>query len=219
MLYSNMTHIDPGLNVTFNGKSIKFKPHEDFLGVVIDSGLRFSEHVRVICNKLSKVVGVLYRLRDFVPYNTLVNLYYTLIYSYLLYGNIVWGGTFNQHLIPLKKIQKKLIRIITKSGYIAHTTPLFYQTNILKVDNVHKYLLARHMYKLRERNPEIFNRQHSYYARHRNDAQATFDTLALTQHSVSYKCPHVWNNLPRDIRDSESMFIFKRRVKLLYLEK
>ena len=106
MLYSNLTDIDYNLNVRFNGEKLKFKSYENFLGVIIDSGLKFAEHIRVTCNKLSKSVGLLYRLRDFVPHNILINLYYSLVYPYILYGNIVWGGTYGEHLAPMKHISK-----------------------------------------------------------------------------------------------------------------
>ena len=91
-------------------------------------------------------------LKDFVPQQVLIKLYYSLVYPYLLYGNTVWGGTFDQHLEPLKLIQKKILRIITGSEYLAHANPLFYQTNILKVSDLHKYLLAQYMFKFKRAN-------------------------------------------------------------------
>ena len=217
MLSSNLPNIDHTLSIIFNGSPIKFKTHEDFLGLLVDTGLKFTEHIRYISNKLSKSVGILYKLKDYVPQRVLINLYYSLVYPYLLYGNTVWGGTFDQHLEPLKLIQKKILRIITGSEYLAHTNPLFYQTNILKVSDLHKYLLAQYMFKLREINPEIFDRQHSYYTRYRNDAQAAFNRLTLTQHSLSYAGPHIWNELPRNIRESKGLAQFRHLVKGYYI--
>ena len=219
MLYSNLADSDLSLKIMFQGTAIKFKTHEEFLGMIIDSGLRFSEHIRFICNKLSKSAGILYRLREFVPQQILTSLYYSLIYPYLIYGNLVWGGTFSQHLKPLKLLQKKLIRIITNSEYLAHTNPLFRQTNILKIDDLHKFILVQYMHKVRETEPAVFDRHHSYYTRYRNDAQASLNRLTLTQHSVSFAGPHAWNELPSDIRNSVDLQQFKRRVKMYYISK
>ena len=60
----------------------------------------------------------MYRLRDSVLQDVLINLYYNLAYPYLLYGNAVWGNENPVHLSTLIKIQKKLIRIITMSDYL-----------------------------------------------------------------------------------------------------
>jgi len=75
-------------------------------------------------------------LRFFLPRASLKTLYYTLIYPYLHYGNIVWGGTYHIRLERLRILQKKVIRIITNSPYRAHTNPLFKSESILKIDDI-----------------------------------------------------------------------------------
>ena len=52
-------------------------------------------------------------------------LYYVLVYPYLHYGNITWANTYQSTLEPIRKLQKKIIRMITFSGYTDHTIPLF----------------------------------------------------------------------------------------------
>ena len=135
---------------------------------------------------MSRSAGLFYKLKNYVPRAVLINLYYSLVYPYLLYGNIVWGGTNDQHIIPLQLLQKKIVRIITDSNYLAHTDPLFKQTNILKIKDLHKYLLCLYMYKLKSSNHSIFVSIHDYYTRHRSDAQVEFQRLMLTQRSISY---------------------------------
>ena len=51
--------------------------------------------------------------------------------SYLSYGIllVVWDIV----AVRLEKIQKKAIRLITLSGYIAHTDPLFKELQLLKI--------------------------------------------------------------------------------------
>ena len=52
-------------------------------------------------------------------------LYYALIYPYLSYGNIVWQNTYTTRLEQTRRLQKKIIRIITFSKFKEHTDPLF----------------------------------------------------------------------------------------------
>ena len=49
-----------------------------------------------ICNKVSKNIGVIYRMSAFK--HVLLNMYYTLAYPLLAYCNDVWGGAAAVHL-------------------------------------------------------------------------------------------------------------------------
>ena len=53
-----------------------------------------------------------------------LSLYYTLIYPYLSYCNIVWSSTYNTHLNRIFILQKSAIHALSKSEYHAHTAPL-----------------------------------------------------------------------------------------------
>ena len=52
-------------------------------------------------------------------------LYYSLIYSYFYYCNIVWASTFETNLCCLVILQKHIINIINKSHFNAHIDPIF----------------------------------------------------------------------------------------------
>jgi len=48
---------------------------------------------------------------------------------------------------PLNKIHKSIIRIMTKSSRLAHTSPLFHKLNILKIKDIHNLEMAKTIYK------------------------------------------------------------------------
>ena len=52
-------------------------------------------------------------------------LYYSLIYPYFYYCNIVWASTFETNVRRLVILQKHIINIINKSHFNAHTDPIF----------------------------------------------------------------------------------------------
>ena len=122
------------------------------------------------------------------------------------------GGTYDTHLSPLVLLQKKIIRIITGQSYFAHTDPLFLQTGILKIPDIHKYLLGIYMFK-NKMNNNLPRSLHDYYTRGFNNIPIAFQRLTLTQHSINYEASQVWNNLPLDIRNSTSLHIFKKSLK------
>ena len=102
------------------------------LGVIIDSKLNWAAHILYIKIKMSKSIGILLKIRKFLQ-NTVRNMYFTFIYPYLIYWIEVWGNAQHTHLDPLIILQKKSIRTIKLSHYLAHTEPLFEKLNILDI--------------------------------------------------------------------------------------
>ena len=71
------------------GVNVPNRESGKFLGVMIDRSLRFDEHVSVLCRKLSKTAGIFNRLKNILPTDILIKLYYSLVYPYFLYCNSV----------------------------------------------------------------------------------------------------------------------------------
>ena len=86
-------------------------------------------------------------MRVTVPRKVMSWLYYSLVYPYLVYCNGVWGGAYRTITDKLFRLQKKIIRIMFNANYLSHTTPLFFQSKILNVADIHEYLLALYVYK------------------------------------------------------------------------
>ena len=102
-----------------------------FLGVIIDSKLNWAAHILYIKNNISKSIGIIFKIRNFLDKHILRNMYFTFIYPYLIYCVEIWGNTNETHLKTLIQIQKRSIRTITFSHYQDHTGPLFDILNIL----------------------------------------------------------------------------------------
>ena len=97
------------ISLFFNSTRIKFKVNENLLGLIIDEEVKFAVHSEYVCSKVSKAVGLLYKLRDYIPQDVMLSLYYSLAFPYILYGNLVWGGTYEVHLQSLVLKQKNLL--------------------------------------------------------------------------------------------------------------
>ena len=57
---------------------------------------------------------------------------------------MVWGIESSR----IEVLQKKAIRLVTNSAYIAHTTPLFMEEELLKVQDIFQLKLRKFYYKL-----------------------------------------------------------------------
>ena len=128
--------------ISLDNRILPFSNVHKFLGVIIDKNLRFDEHIRAVCKKISKSIGIMYKLKNYMPQHLLISIYYSLIYPYLTYGNLIWGGTYPTHLEPLFLLQKKVVRIISKSNYLSHTDPIFSRLGLLKLPDIHIFLVS-----------------------------------------------------------------------------
>ena len=130
----------------------------------------------------------------------------------------MWGSTSDVHLSPLILLQKRIVRIITYSHYLAHTNPLFHANSILKIKDIYRYKLGIHMYELYNSGVNL-HPTHQYFTRQRNNAAVAFQRLTQTQKSVSFTGPHLWNNIPQNIRSAVSLKIFKRAYRQYLIDK
>ena len=83
-----------------------------YLGVIIDNKITWIPHITYVKNKVSKGIGILYKARKYLKRHTLINLYHSYIYPYLIYCIEAWGNATNCHLEQLYPTQKKVARII-----------------------------------------------------------------------------------------------------------
>ena len=107
MLINNCKKIDIGNNtLSMNNVVIENVKSFKFLGIIIDDRFSFKEHISYIENKVSKSIGIIKRFH-FLPSNVLRNLYFSIIHSYLSYGNVIWGSTAPSNLMSLSLLNKK----------------------------------------------------------------------------------------------------------------
>lgn len=118
-------------------------------------------------------------------------------------------------------MQKKAIRIITKSGYNAHTNAIFKSTSILPFEKI-IYLSAAmfmHSYEYGYA-PKAFenvwlknnDRNLMYGLRNNNDYIVPQPRLDVFKKSPLYYLPYLWNNL-NDNKYQQNPFTFKIAIK------
>ena len=96
------------------------KDHVKYLGVLLDSNLSWKFRIDNVALKVSRTVGVVARLRRFVPRTTLLNIYQSLILPYLTNGLAAWGQPAKTHLQKILVLQKRVLRLMYFSKSRAH---------------------------------------------------------------------------------------------------
>ena len=130
-------------------ESFKVKQVESckFLGVYLDEKLTWKTHIEQITSKMSKAIGIISRIKHILPKYILHTLYYTMIYPYLHYCNIVWASTYPSRLEKLVVLQK-IIRIISACKYRDHTLNYFKELHIFKFPDINFLQTALFMYNI-----------------------------------------------------------------------
>ena len=196
-----------------------------FLGVYIDENLNWKSHIGHVCNKIAKSVGIIFKSRFLLSAKTKLSLYYSLIYPYLSYCNVAWSSTYITNLNRIFLLQKRVVRAMTNSDFLAHTAPLFARLRILDIFKVNSFYIAKFMFSyhhallpLSFRNLFVTNSQvHNYNTRSTANYRTHFCRTNIKQFSILYQGPKIWNSLPVNVKISNSLSCFKKRINDLLL--
>ena len=76
----------------------------------------------------------------------MLQLYYSLEHSQLIYGVAVWGNTFPSYLAKLTRLQNKALRLVTSSDWNASAASLYQKLNILSLSKLNKFEIAKFIF-------------------------------------------------------------------------
>ena len=188
-----------------------------FLGITLDHNLTWRSHINSICKTCCRNIGVLNKLKHFLPKPNMYQLYCTLILPFLTYGILLWGNANRNSLDRIVKLQKRAVRIITNSSYLSHTKPLFEKFNMLDVHQLYKKELGIFMYKYhngllpRSFDNVFINMKsiHNYDTRGKDNYRAEVHRL---NNGLSLG-PRLWNSLPKEMKEANCLSKFKTGIK------
>ena len=106
VIVSKRTPDTSNFNVSINHNKIG-KNCVKYLGVYINDKLTWKNQIDLICSKLSRVCGMVFKLRHYVPLSTLKLVYYSLFHSNIQYSLIIGVELQKVTLITLKFFKTK----------------------------------------------------------------------------------------------------------------
>jgi len=191
-----------------------------FLGLFLDQHLTFKNHANHVNSKISKSLGVLYKLKYYLPHSTLKLLYQTMLHPHFVYGIEAWFGTYSNVTNKLKVSQKKAIRTINDLPFIEHTTEYFKLNNILKLDDLYKYQVLRFMFNVIHHQIHNFSdinvRQqdvHQHNTRNRTQLSIPQFSHSKTQFAITYVGIKLWNALEEELKSELTLTSFSKKLK------
>lgn len=210
--YSELTFIT-------NNTECIIKPvtHVKYLGIILDSHLRWDRHINSVVAKLRFFINKFKYYKQIFSSGQLKILYYSLVQSHLTYGILAWGGVTNQHLKRLEITQKWILKIILQKPFLFPSDSLYQESGMLDLRQLFFRQLALTQYKKKEVSSYI---SHKYPTRKKeNTIVIPYVNKTIGQRCHCYLAPKIFNNIPEDISLISSFGLFKKRLTVWIMQK
>ena len=212
-------------DIRINDSPIERVTDFNFLGLQIDQHLNWNAHIQKSSNKISRTLGVMNRLKRYLPTKILRVLYNSLILPHLQYGILSWGFKLSR----LSKLQKRAIRVITCSKFNAHTEPLFKSLNLLKLEDMVSFNVLKLYYKLCHGNlpvyvTNLFTRNapgatHNYDLRPSGIFKTPTVHTCIAERCIRFMLPKIINDADPSVTEKADTHSFQGFTKYLKVTK
>ncbi|KAH9640947.1 hypothetical protein HF086_003037 [Spodoptera exigua] len=119
-----------------------------YLGVSVDDGLDWKEHIGAIAARLRKMIYIFKNLRQVANHKLAIQTYRALCECLIRYCVCVWGGACKSHLITVEKTQRALLKIIMFLPYRHPTSDVYAKADVLSVRRLFILEALRRFHKL-----------------------------------------------------------------------
>ena len=196
------------------------------LGVRIDSGLTFSEHLHFICKKASGKLNALSRQCAILPFHRRKILMQAFFNSQFAYCPLVWMFHSRKSNTKINNFHYRALRIVYQDE-TSTFDELLSKDGAITIHHRNIHLLATEMFKVEKglsppfmsnifgTNPNLNAENVSSNTR----AKSTFyssgnpKTQTFGIETLRYLGPKIWELVPADIKSAASIGIFKKRVR------
>jgi len=209
------------IDVTINNLRIEEVKQIKYLGLIIDNSLNWSQHVQHVINKITPMLPIIYRCRDYLTNKSKNNLYNAFFLSHLRYLIPIWGTCGKTLFSSIINIQNKILKILFNYNRLSNTDALYIDlgdprvNTILELDQIK--LMYRIIHKDQKSNINILfnNDVHSYTTRSQNNIYCynlgTRTNIGLND--PLYQASKIYNTLPENIRNFKKFKTFVRLVE------
>ena len=197
------------LNFRISGQKIELSKSVKYLGIILRDDLYWNLQLSQLCKRLSRSIGLLSKIRHYVPKHSLKTIYYSVFNSHLIYACEIWGQEQNSRLFKnLIKLQRKALRTLNFKNFNENSNPLFKENQILKMSDFIAYKNALFVIKsLKKENLSLFNdmftilnTNHDHITRVGSKNLLDTPTSQSThygENSITAKATNNWNLLQR----------------------
>ena len=193
------------LNFRISGEKISTSSTVNFLGVLLHENLQWQTHIDSLITKLSRAVGLLSKIRYYVPKYSLRTIYFSIFNSQMIYTCQVWGQN-EAKIKQISELQDKALRIINFKPKNHPVSELYKSNEILKLTDYIKLLncmfvkdtLSADQIPILNNFFKKTNEIHRHSTRHTSRKTVELPqpmTESYGRYSVRFQAATAWNNL------------------------
>ena len=212
------------LKIHIQNKPIKQVFQCKTLGVTLDENLCWKANTDALCKKISSGIYALNHIKEHVDKKTLLSVYNAIIQPYFSYCCEVWNVLGETQSLRLQKLRNRAARII------AHVPNEIDQQTVLNIlgweplKQQRKKAKAKMMFKtLNNMGPNSLKKLFTFKKEILNHSLRGSSSLIRLpkpntnnmKKSFIYDGASLWNSLPENIRESNSISCFKRKIATL----
>ena len=191
------------------------------LGVLQDRNLTMEKHVNQVCRTTNFHLRRIGSIRRFLTSEATKSLVHSLITSRLDYCNSLLYALPQTLINKLQCIQNKAARLICRTPYREHITPVLRELHWLPVHRRIEYKVLSYTYKaINSLAPvyleQLLNKQQSTRCLRSSDSsrlQAPRTKTKYSDRTFSSASAHLWNSLPEHVKCASSLNSFKQNLK------
>ena len=191
-----------------NEKSVRL------LGIQIDQNLNFEEHITTLLKESNKKLHALMRIKKYMTQDKLRLILKTFIESQFNYCPLVWMCHSRDLNNRINKLHERALRLVYGNDTLSFKELLELDKSFtIHERNLQK--LATEMYKVKhDLCPKPFQDLFTPVVRGKNE-WVTPKVVSVNRgiETIRYRGPTTWRLVPKEIQESESLFIFKERIR------
>lgn len=215
------------LHVTLCGSALTVHDKVKTLGVVLDSGLTFSEHVTCATQRAMGRLRGLYRFRHMLPEPAKLQIMQSLVLSAFYYCYPAYGNSISREdTYRIQKVQNSAIRFIFCLNRREHVSPFRNALGLPEMEDVCRVMTNCMTHRVlclgepRYLGLKLSYREEVAQRSTRQDRKLHFPQVRLEggRRSFTYFGPKLYNDLPDKLKNY-AVTTFKKEIRNMYYRK
>ena len=191
------------------------------LGVIFDSDFNFRQHISQVCKSCFYHIRDLRRIRRHISISTAKTISTALISSRLDYCNSLLNNIAKRDLAKLQRVQNCLARVVLRAPRFSPSLPLLKQLHWLPVSYRINFKLSTLAYRALSTQQPFYLASLLHLSNIPRQLRSSVSQqlivprtkLNLGKRAFSVAAPRVWNELPIALKTSETIAIFRKKLK------
>ena len=211
----------PNLTLKIRNTSIQKIPSFKLLGVILDEHLSWKDHILSLKKKLQTLLVVTIKIKPCLSKDSLLIIYHSLLISHMRYCINNWCFENSTLIRKLQSIRNRFLKMTFNLEHNSNIIEAMKDAQLLTINNLYNLEIAQMMFKYENKQlPQAFNNfftQKSLKMKTRSNSQIISNCFRtkVSQQSLKFVGPKLWNKIPSEIRHSHSSNTLKKLTQHL----